>query len=171
MKARKRWGHICFTILMIVLLVGLPIATHFDILPARDGVNAVSSASIELPDQPSGDFIVFINKTLHEDTMDVWDDFFHDRDFEVIFEDVHCLVSQGDVTGQQLAERFQLQLPENQMILRSENPTLLVSKVENGYIDIAVFSSEMAEAMSLALDDLPETVEVLMISGEGGETA
>ena len=132
----------------LMLLAGLPILTHFDIFGSVSDPDAVSGASMELPDQPSGDFVVLMNSSLHKDTLEDWQLFFTGEDLPVIFEDIQCIVAEGDSGGQQLAERFMAQLPENQMTLRTEDPTLLVSKAEAGFIDVAVFSKEMAESFS-----------------------
>ena len=163
MKAAKIVGHIALDILIIVLLTVLPVVTHFDIFHSGK-VDAVSSASIELPDQPSGSFLVLMKTSLHEDSLNDWDDFFNDRDFAVIFEDIDCLVASKDESAKQLAERFRAQLPENQMKVRSEDPTLLVSKAEAGYIDVAIFSKEMADALALHMDEL-SGVRVFEVTG------
>lgn len=165
MKVWKILGHAALVAAALFLLAGLPILTHFSFSGAGQDADAATGASIELPDQPSGDFMVLVNRTLHPDTIDDWRDFFNDEEFVVIFEDVECLVSEGDVTGQQLAERFQAQLPENQMQLRAENATLLASKAEAGRIDIAVFSEEMAEALELSVSDKDENIAVIRVSG------
>ena len=47
------------------------------------------------------------------------------------------------------------------MTLREENPTLLVSKAENGYIDVAIFSKEMADSLNLAPNkELTRVIEI-----------
>ena len=168
MKALKTLGHVGGTLLAVLLLAVLPICTHFDLFGARavGTADAETGASLQLPEQPSGQFIVLINTRLHEDTLRDWEAFFRDEDFAVIFEDVRCLAAEGDVTGLELARRYQAQLPENQMTVRTENPTLLVSKAEAGAIDVAVFSREMAEALSLA-ETIPGVSRILL---EGGES-
>ena len=163
MNARKVWGHIGLVAAALAILVGLPMREYFETVAPRQSADAISSATIELPDQPSGDFIVLINTAKHADTLGKWRLFFRSEDFPVIFEDISCLVAQGDSTGQQLAERFQAQLPEHQMLLRTENPTLLASKAEAGYIDVAVFSREMADALKLAPDK--QLVTVIEVTG------
>ena len=70
----------------------------------------------------------------------------------------------GAVSGVQLAQRFQAQLPENQMRLRTENATLLVSKIEAGRLDAAVLSLEMAEALQLRPEIL-NGVTVITVTG------
>ena len=161
-------GHILIVVLALVLLAGVPIARNFDLFAKGDGSDAVTQATVELPDQPSGDFIVLLNTSIHQDTIDDWTAFFTGEDMPVIFEDIKCLTAKGDVTGQQMAERFQLQLPENQMELRSEDATLLASKSEAGYIDAAVFSSEMADAISLDVGD-GSGVAVIRVKGDQQE--
>lgn len=163
MKARRVFRHAAFVIIAIVLLVVVPVVTHFDIF-GNDETDAVSSASIDLPAQPSGNFLVFMKTSKHAESLNEWKDFFNDDEFTVIFDDIRCLVTSGDVNGRQLAERFLGQLPENQMILREENPNLLASKVENGYIDVAIFSQEMAEALLLKTEGLSD-ITVFKITG------
>lgn len=150
MRARKILAHAACVAAALTVLLVWPLMANFKPWQNADGPDAVSSASLVLPDQPSGDFIVLVRTSLHPDTMDAWRQFFTDaEDLPVIFEDICCLAARADPTACQLAERFQAQLPENQMALRLEDATLLASKAENGYIDVAVFSSEMAQALSL----------------------
>ena len=155
--------HALIVIIGIMILVIWPLAALTDVLKPGSDVDAVSSASLALPDQPSGAFYVLINTSKHADTLDDWRAFFTDaEDFAVIFEDISCLTAYGDVAGEQLAQRYQAQLPENQMLLRGEAPALLASKAETGFIDVAVFSREMAEALALSPGD---DVTVIEISG------
>ncbi len=154
-------------VLTLLLLAGIPIARNFDLLSAGDGSDAVTQASVELPDQPSGDFVVLMNNSLHQDTMDDWAIFFSGDELPVIFEDIQCITAYGDVSGQQMAERYQIQLPENQMTLRSEDPTLLASKAEAGYIDTVIFSQEMADAVGLSEDHLRD-VTLIRVKGKAG---
>ena len=62
-----------------------------------------------------------------------------------------------------MAQRYQAQLPENQMKLRTEDLTLLVSKAESGYIDAAVFSKEIAQAMKLSTEKCSEKSVVIEV--------
>ena len=163
MKPSKLLAHIGGTLLAVFLLAALPILLSFDIFGAETA-DAVSSASLELPDQPSGDFVILMRADLHRDTAADWESFFKDEDFAVIFEDISCLVSIGDESAKQLAERYMAQLPENQMTLRSEDATLLASKAEAGYIDVAIFSREMADAIGLS----PRGEKIRLIELKGG---
>lgn len=166
MKTLKVFGHIGLVLVLLFLTAGLPILTHFDVFGGQDAADAVSQASVALPDQPSGAFVVLINNSLHPDTMEDWKAFFTDADeLPVIFENISCIVAEGDANGRQLAERFQIQLPENQMTLREENPTLLVSKAEAGLLDVAVFSKEMAEALKLAPAEQLNGLTVIELTG------
>lgn len=166
MRAKKRLYHAGLVVLALVLLAGIPAATRFDMSGRKSGdVDAVSSASIVLPDQPSGSFIVMMNTSLHGDALEDWELFFNDGDFGVIFDDLSCIVADGDVSGLQMARRYQAQLPENQMQVRTENATLLASKAETGYIDVAVFSKEMADFLELD-PYAADNVTVFEIGGE-----
>lgn len=160
----NRFKHILVVIISLCLLVALPVLTHFDLSGADpQQTDATSSASVVLPDSPSGEFRILMKTSLHQDTISDWDSFFHDDEFVVIFEDISCLVSEGDATAQQMAERYQAQLPEHQMEINAINPTLLVSKVEAGYIDVAIFSKEMAEMLELK-DDV-DGLTLLTVTG------
>ena len=145
--AVKNLLHMAGVLFALLLLLGVPAYVFGAPLLSRGGADAVSQASIPLPDTPSGDFLVLIRADKHEAYLDDWREFFTDGDFGVIFDDIHCLTAAGDVSGQGMAERYQLQLPEHQMTLRQENATLLVSKAEAGLIDVAVLSKEMAESL------------------------
>ena len=158
--------HAAAVVIALFFLAVLPILTHFDLSGGQNDADAVSSASLELPDQPSGSFVVLINSSLHRDTLDDWTCFFRGDDLPVIFEDIQCIVAEGDASGRQLAERFMAQLPENQMVLRAEDPTLLVSKAEAGDIDVAVFSREMADLLQLA--EPSALNDVVTVSVQGG---
>lgn len=167
MKKTGIGRHIIITAAGIILLVLLPLLTHFDLFSDTAETDAVSSATLPLPDQPSGSFVVLINTERHKDTLDDWETFFRDEDFVVIFEDISCLTAKGDAAGQQLAERFRAQLPENQMQLRVEDGTLLASKAEAGAIDVAVFSLEMARYLQLGEAGTLSGVTVIEIGQEG----
>ncbi len=165
MKAVKIMVHIFLSLTAAFLLAGVPMLYVLDMSKGKD-IDAVSGASIKLPDKPSGDYIVLLNRSLHEDSVDDWIKFFRDGELNVIFDDISCITAQSDAAAVQMAERFQAQLPENQMRLRTENPTLLVSKAENGCIDAAIFSKEMADSLKLR----PETNKsIVCISVKGGE--
>ena len=84
MKRFEILKHIVFVIAMVGLLVVLPVVTHFDIFQSAS-TDAVSSASTVLPDQPSGNYYVFMKTSLHEDSLDDWKSFFKDEDFGGVF--------------------------------------------------------------------------------------
>ncbi|MBR1937882.1 MAG: hypothetical protein IJ836_02870 [Spirochaetales bacterium] len=153
------------TLLMLILVV--PFIKVSGILKSRsDLVNdAVSSASLALPDQPSGVYFVIMNRDLHGKNMKEWKSFFSDDEFAVIFDDVSCLVAFSDNDAFTLSQRYQAQLPENQMRVREMNPVLLASKVENGIVDMAVFSEGMASALKLDLERIieMERLEIIRI--------
>ena len=134
--------HIGIVALALLVCLGLPALIY---LP-RGGVDAVSSASLEVPDQPSGEFVVILNRGRHAAALDEWSDFFLEREVGVIMEDLSCMTAAGDVAGLQLARRYQARLAENQMTLRSENGVLVASRAENGLFDVIILSKEMADA-------------------------
>lgn len=166
MRLPKILFHTGFVLILLIMLIGIPVLTHFDVFRMKNDSDAVSGASVKLPDQPSGEFIVLLNRSLHEDTAADWKKFFTGEELAVIFDDINCIAAEGDITGIQLAERFQAQLPENQMKLRTENATLLASKAENHYIDAAVFSKEMAEAIQLSETKMKNMIVIKVSGGE-----
>ena len=165
MSIAKRLEHRLLVLVLLGFLVGLPCATHTEIFHGKNNTDAVSGATMKLPEQPSGEFVILINESLHRDTLSDWKRFFSGKDMPVIFDDISCLTAEGDLTGILLAERMQAQLPENQMRLRSEDPTLLVSKAEAGLIDVAIFSKEMADALKLRAPGQMEGVAVITVKG------
>ncbi|MBQ9276896.1 MAG: hypothetical protein IJ226_04825 [Clostridia bacterium] len=149
MKILKVFAHVIVFALVVLVAIGVPTAVYFGLFEKGGEVDAVSRASVVLPDKPSGEFVVLINTARHEETVDDWRKFFTNSEFVIIFDDVSCLVAIGDSSGKQMAERFQAELPENQMKVTVVDATLLASKAEIGYIDIAIFSREMADAVGL----------------------
>lgn len=147
MKALKHIGIVLLGLLTCLVLPGL---FYVDVGAALSGVDAVSGASMELPDQPSGEFVIILNRDRHPLTLDEWTAFFEERPVGVILEDLSCLAAASDPTGVQLAQRYMVRLAENQMKLNAENSLLVVSRAENGLYDVIVLSKEMADALDLS---------------------
>ena len=158
----KALEHIVIVAVALVLCLGLP---AFLYLPGSGGVDAVSGASLEAPDQPSGEFVVIVNRDRHT-ALREWADFFSEREVGVIMEDISCVTAAGDASGEQLARRYQARLAENQMRLRSENGVLAVSKAEKGLYDVLILSKEAAEAYDYST--VYARPEALVLTVEGG---
>lgn len=165
-------GHLAAAAAAVLLCIILP-GYFFTDLPARIAgkADAVSSASMEIPDQPSGSFLVLIKSDLHEDTLGEWTDFFTEQPVGVIMEDLHCFVDKADVSGQEAADRYRLRLAENQMTVTKENGTLLVSKAENGLFDVIVLSKEMADLQDYEKAMSREDVTAVMVESAAKSTA
>lgn len=159
-------GHLAAAAAAVFLCILLP-GYFFTDVPARlaGTADAVSSASMEIPKQPSGTCIVLIRSDLHQGTLQDWTDFFTEKPVGVIMEDLHCFVDQADSSGQEMADRYRLRLPENQMKVTKENGTLLVSKAENGLFDVIVLSKEMADLQGYEKAMARGDVTVLTVSG------
>jgi len=160
--------HILFVLLSLFLLLGIPALFWGDwsaVFPGGDGVDAVSGASLDVPDQPSGNFYIFMNTKYRHETLSEWRDFFEERPVGVIFEDISCLVPAFDAAGIQLAERYQARLAENQMSFRTEETTLLTSKIEAGVFDVVILSREAAEALKLQKVFTDGSVMTVLIEG------
>lgn len=172
MRPGKAGKHVAAVLLLFGLFLGIPMAISPEILTilfGDTGVDAISTASLEIPEEPSGEFLVLMKTERHRDSLRDWEAFFRDEDFAVIFEDIQCITARGDIAAQDLAERYRIQLPENQMKVRSEDPVLLVSKIEAGAIDVAILSGEMAEQMKLM--DRIDGVTAFSLENTGTEAA
>ena len=161
MKLIRHLLCIAAGLLLFFVLPGL----LFGDLPAlvSGGPDAVSGASMEIPDTPSGEYVVLLNRDKHPLTMDDWRAFFEERPVGVIMEDISCLLVQGDASGKQLADRYLARLAANQMTVKEENSLLVVSRAENGLYDVVILSKEMADAAGFetAMEQpFTETIEI-----------
>lgn len=166
-KILKHFGIIAAS---LVLLLGVPLVCTGKAGSLFSGdLDAVSSASIIL-DQPSGNYIILINRELHqdEDNLDQWITFFSGGEILYIFEDISCSVANADLSGLELAKSFQSKLPENQMQIITEDATLLMSRADEGLYDIIIMSAEFAETYSAqtAYGDDDEVVEFVKEADE-----
>ena len=163
----KKLIHITVVAGTLFLCLGIPTLVYVENFPLFSGtVDAVSSASMELPEQPSGEFVVFLNTAKHPDTSRQWSVFFSGEDAGVIMSDIDCMVIDGDAAGLQLAERFQARLPENQMRIKRENGLLLVSKAEYSLFDVMILSREMADAYKLKSVYAADGILCVAVKGE-----
>ena len=163
-----RIKHIVAIMVALFIFLGIPSIIYSGNIRAvlAKGVDAVSSASLEIPEQPSGEYFVFINTEKHQSTLGEWENFFLEREVDVIFEDIDCIVLTGDSAGYELAERFRARLPENQMTVKMENAVLAASKLDNGIFDIMVASREAAENYGLTETYDDSLVKLIVIKSE-----
>lgn len=161
-----RIKHVAFVLAVLFVVLGIPTLFSVDVaaLLAPDGADAVTRASLELPEQPSGEFLVLLNTDKHRDTLEQWRLFFSGEDAGVIMSDISCMVIDGDATGLQLAERYQARLPENQMTVKQENGLLLASKAEAGRFDTIILSREAAESYGVSVRS--GEIEIIPVKGE-----
>ncbi len=141
----------------LFLLIGLPLIVSgkwHELVHAGEllsgKADAVSSATAVI-EQPSGEYVILINRDIHSDpaALEAWKAFFAEGDTDGIvdlFEDISCTVSSSDPAGLEAARSFMSRLPENQMKLRTEDVTLMLSKAEHGRFDVIVMSKEAAES-------------------------
>lgn len=175
MRAKTIIAHVLFVTagLALILLVPFLFTDTFKSLAAGGGVDAVTSASVII-DQPAGEYLVFVNKELHPDKEKLaeWIRFFNGEEISYIFEDISCSVAQSDPGAVELGESFRSRLPENQMLLKTEDPILLVSREENDKFDILIMSAEFADAYGVIrqTDDSVEVIRVATETGSGEET-
>ena len=158
--------HAAAVFLALFVTLGIPSLAYVDFSALFGGkVDAVSGASLELPEQPSGNFVILLNRDRHKDTAEEWTTFFSGGETDVIMDDVACMAAQGDATGIQLAERFRSRLAENQMTVRQVDPTLLASRADAGAYDAVIVSAEMADALTLSTAYGRAETAVIAVSG------
>ena len=139
-------GHAAFIAAALFVCLGIP-TLYFgqkNLLPGGQ-TDTISGASLVVPEQPSGAFLILLNKAHHPDTTEDWTAFFTEQPVDVIMEDIHCLITRGDATGKELAERYLARLAENQMRITQEDGTLIASRAECGLFDVILLSEEAAQ--------------------------
>ena len=161
----KDTRHIVVSLVALFVLLGLPAMYYGGHGGFSGSADAVSGASLALPDHPSGDFVILVDREKHRDTLEAWTDFFSDRPTDVIMEDLSCLTLRGDPSGAQLAERYQARLAANQMTIRREDPTLVASRADQGLFDVIVLSKEMADAYQFESTLDASRVAVIPVKG------
>ena len=136
--------HIIIVCVCLFAMLGIPFLFLYS--KTAGGTDAVTGASVII-DQPSGDYMVFINKDRRrdEETLATWESFFSGREISYVFEDIICCVAENDTAGYTMAQSFQSRLPENQMVIHKEDGTLMMSKADTGRYDIIIMSKEAAK--------------------------
>lgn len=162
----KKVSHVLIIASALFLILGLPGILHAKGLAAAFGekTDAVSSASLNIPDKPSGEYLVYINKENHRDTLQEWSAFFREEPVGVIFEDITCTVADSDAAGIEMAERYMARLAGNQMKIRREESALAASKLQWGKCDIFIVSSEMADVLHTETID-GSCMEMIRVKG------
>ena len=150
----------------LFVLAGLPELSTGYIQNKLSGVDAVSAATVII-DQPSGAYVVLINKDRHlnADNLETWQTFFKGEEIGILFEDISCTVADMDVSGLDMAQSFQSRLPENQMTLRKEDITLMLSKAGYGLFDVIMMSKEVYDAYGAAA--ITDDERMVIIEEEG----
>ncbi len=157
--------HTIGILISLFLIIGIPLIINWNKIFPDSSEDVSSGASAILPDIPSGEYIILINSSLHNENLEKWEAFFSndEENITVIFEDITVNISSNDKSAIDLGKRYQAYLPENQMTLKYINSTLLVSKVEQGHVDIAIFSKEMAQYLKFDETKLKNDVVVIKI--------
>ena len=145
--------HAVTVLAALLLLVGVPAYRTGYFQAKLSGTDAVSSATVII-DQPSGAYVVLINPDRHpnRENLAVWEDFFRGEEIGFLFEDLSCVVADSDAGGLELARSFQSRLPENQMTIRLEDVTLMLSKARHGRYDVMLMSREFYDAWGASAD-------------------
>lgn len=115
-----------------------------------DAVSSATAQSVSAEDM-NGKYVVLINKKLHDKsgTTEDWIKFFcFSENTPLIMEDIVCKTADTDAQGLEIAEKYRVRLPENQMKLQSEPGVMLMSKAELGRFDVLILSESAAKAYS-----------------------
>ena len=137
MKPLRVLAHVLADCAVIAAVIGIPV------LLSASRTDAVSSATTVI-DAPSGEFVVLQNcGRLSEDAF--WEQFFSGQEVDFCFEDITCIVAQSDRAALDMALSFQSRLAENQMKIRQEDMTMMLSKAEHGKFQVIILSKEFAE--------------------------
>lgn len=158
--------HAGVVIAALLLLAGVPVCRTGYFQNRLSGVDAVSSATMII-DQPSGAYVVLINRDRHPDAekLSTWETFFSGEEIGFLFEDISCTVADSDAAGLELAKSFQSRLPENQMSVRLEDITLMLSKAQYGRFDVILMSREIYEASGAADEKRESYVDLIEAEG------
>lgn len=158
--------HAGVVIAALLLFVGVPVFRTGYFQNRLSGVDAVSSATMII-DQPSGAYVVLINRIRHPDAekLATWETFFSGEEIGFLFEDISCTVADSDAAGLELAKSFQSRLPENQMSVRLEDITLMLSKAQYGRFDVILMSREIYEASGAADEKRESYVDLIEAEG------
>ncbi len=158
--------HMIVVLIALFMILGIPALYYLDIPAYFSDEDATSSATIDLPDQPSGIYYVVINKEHHKETQSLWEDFFSGKDTSVILEDIHCIAADQDINALIMGDILKARLPENQMKLREENITLTMSKLDAGSFDTIIISKDVADVQHAELPFEKEGFSVIELRGE-----
>ena len=163
----KAARHGVTVLFLLFLCLGIPALRYVDVPGLLSGdADAVSGATIDPPDSPSGEYLVLMNRNYREGSIPEWKDFFQERPVGVIMEDVSCMTALADPQGLQLAERYRLRLAENQMKVKSLDGVLLVSRAEQGLFDVIILSREIADYYDYTKVMERSDVETITVGGD-----
>lgn len=158
--------HTAIVITALLLIVGVPVFRTGFFQRKLSGADTVSSATVVL-EQPSGAYVVWLNRSHHPnaDNLRTWEEFFRGEEIGYLFEDISCMVADLDSGGLELAKSFQSRLPENQMKIRKEDLTLMLSKAQNARYDVILMSKEIYEASGASQEEQEENTVVIEAEG------
>jgi hypothetical protein len=155
----------------VLLLLGVPFFTTDAFRNLLQGeTDAVASASV-LIEQPSGEYLVFINRNMHpdEENLNTWVQFFSGEEISYLFEDISCSVISADTSARTMAQSFQSRLPEKQMRIQTEDGSFLMSRADQGKYDIMILSKEFADAYDVSTAEGEMTTVIHLISEEDSQ--
>jgi hypothetical protein len=168
MRIVNIFRHMGIVLAGVILLLGVPfLKTDYFKKLSNEDVDAVTSASVVI-EQPSGEYVVLINRELHTDAdnLSTWISFFSGEEISYLFEDISCSVIEGDTGALTMAKSFQSRLPEKQMSVYTEDATLLMSRADHGKYDVIIISKEYAESYGAVTAEGTNTI-LINIDSEG----
>ena len=166
MSKRRMLRHILADLGVVALVLGVPFFTSDWFRAKVTGADAVSGATTVI-EAPSGDYLVLLNSAaLEEDAF--WETFFVGDEVGYCFEDITCMIGSGDTGAADMAASFCSRLPEDQMRVRIEDITLMLSRADSGRFQVILLSQEMAERTG-ALSAVENGAKAVTFTGKDGE--
>ncbi len=158
--------HTAVVVLALLLIVGVPVYKTGYIQEHLSHEDSVSSPTTIL-EQPSGAYVVLINRDRHQnaENLAVWESFFRGEEIDYLFEDITCSVAKDDAVGLELARSMQSRLPENQMKVKPEETIIMFSKIDCGHYDVVLLSREFYDFCDIGETDLGSRTDVIEAEG------
>ena len=66
----KKMFHVLVTMVLTAVIVVVPVMLHIGEIMGNGQADVVSGASMKLPEKPSGEYIVIVNRSLHEYSLE-----------------------------------------------------------------------------------------------------
>ena len=172
MRHNNVFVHIAIVVLGILMIIGIPFCAtdYFKNMINGEGEEATSSATVVV-DMPSGEYVVLINKDKHPDDnkLSSWVSFFKGEEVSYIMEDINCMAAEADEGALKTADSYISRLAENQMSLRVEESTFMLSKIRYNIFDTVIMSKEFYDVYVVD-GDIGDNIEIVEVHSESDDS-